>query len=166
MMLSKGSRILLREDGTECLVEQLTIGTTVFNPLSRKYFKVEDILSRQVDYSLCRSHPLLPIVIEASEIDVGRPRHRVLVSPSQAIFACERQSEESTYAVASVRTASSLFPRAHDNEAAQEFSKYITYYAVFSKQRQFLDVSGLLMQTYDFSVYEKSHNKFSQKYVN
>lgn len=92
-MLASGSKVLIRESGAKKPVDELMISDLVFNPWSRKYVEIVDILSRTVDLANMGTgdpHPLYPVQLKADSIAKGRPDRPLLMSTyDQSIF--ERQ---------------------------------------------------------------------------
>jgi hypothetical protein len=70
-------------------VEQLNIGSFIFDPFADKYCEITDILSRRIDLPDApgrSAHPVPAVVIGAGHFGADRPRVNVAVSPFQELM--------------------------------------------------------------------------------
>lgn len=153
-MLTKGNRVLIREDGTRKPIEELLISDLVFDPWGDKYIEIVDILSRTIDLNGAGeggTHPLHPVMIKAGAMVGSRPREDLMVSPSQGIYYMVRSSDWRAPLVLRKGPASSIGVPFENKKVSLNT---ITYFAIFTEREQILDVSGVLLTTLSHSVYD------------
>lgn len=153
-MLISGNKVLIRENGTQKLVDDLMISDLVYDPWAQKYIEIVDILSRTVDlYSIEEAgmHPLHPIVLEAGSIAKSRPREDLLLSPSQVIYHVVRSPNLNETPLLRKSKASLI---GSPLEKKGKALKAATYFAIFTEVEQTMEVSGVLLKTYSSNIYE------------
>lgn len=154
-MLTKGSPVLVREEGKRRNIEDISIGDFVFDPLANEYCEIVDILAREVAFSTGYDHPLYPVKLEKDSIRPGRPDRTVWVSQSQQIYYVPRQKSQTTIPEL-LRDEACIVARCFRNNDAQRKFSSVWYYALFTETKQTLDVAGVLMSTYSTDVYQKT----------
>ena len=155
-MLTKGSKILIREDGQRANVEALQISDLVFDPLKDQYVEIVDILRRKVlfsKYEKPQDHPLYPSLIRHGSVSTNRPNCDLLTSPNQPILATFKSGESGGYPELTKVRAREFVSRSERRQANVE---EIEYFAVFTNNPQTFDVSGVLVSGYSSDVYEQS----------
>ena len=154
-MLTEGSMVLIREDGTRKPVEQLQISDLVFDPWADEYVEIVDILSRKVEFDGQAQpwrNPLYPVTLKSGCVAKSRPSTDLLVSPSQPVRHVERLAQPGSLPILKKSQAKVLalnpLSDAHPSKIRD-----VTYYALFTQQARTLDVSGILLSTFCVDVY-------------
>lgn len=165
-MLTQGSMVLIREDGTRKPVEQLQISDLVFDPWADEYVEIVDILSRKVEFDgemQPWSNPLYPVTLKSGCIAKSRPTTDLLVSPSQPVRHVEKLAQPGSLPILK-KSRAQVLACDPQRQANPRIVQDVTYYAVFTQQQRTLDVSGVLLSTFSADVYgEDTARGFAQK---
>lgn len=151
-MLVEGARILTRKNGVSIPVERLKAGDSIFNPVTRKPYEITCVMSRQIALPSATAkgaHPLRPIVFSAGSLDGDLPMSDVAVSPMQKVLANWRLASEHHM---KLKTAKEL-ARGCDRQCHLQ-TETTKYFAIFTHGKRFMNVTGLILQTYDARSYD------------
>lgn len=148
--------VLVRESGVRKPVESLIISDLVYDSWAGKYVEIVDILSRTIELDSAKNEPLFPVCIKQGSIATDRPSRDLLVSPSQVIFyvRCSEKGR-STSPLLEKGVARAIADR-QKATVRKGLLKEITYFALFTEEKQSLDVSGVLLSTYNSNIYENN----------
>lgn len=140
-MLVQDSIIRITAEGDERPVQDLSIADRIFNPFTEGYDEITDILQRRVPMCDKRSRTLAPVLIGKGELFSGRPRHDLRLSPWQLVMMTDPRR------AANGPTGLSCYP-AKDISSDRLPAEDIIYFAIFFDRPRFVEVSGVLVQTY------------------
>lgn len=161
-MLTSGTMVLVRENGSRKAVQDLMISDLVYDPWAGQYVEIVDILSRELDlaaHAFAGGHPLAPVKIAKGTVTSTRPTEDVYVSPAQPILRIDRS--DSSHPPALRKVCSRNLAPALDTTSCAPCPPRITYHALFTEREQTIDVSGVLMSTYSASVFPDEEQRQS-----
>ena len=156
-MFVEGAKILVKSNGLYLPVEELDAGDTFFDPLVRRYCTITRVMSRRLELTPIKendTHPLRPILFSAGSLNGTLPKFDVAVSPMQRVMVNWKYSDLGSSREMRLELAK--------NAALLESEQYLlgnkeaNYFAIFTHGSRFMDVAGLLMQTYDAEIYINS----------
>ena len=140
-MLVQDSIVRITAEGDERPVQDLSIADRIFNPFTEGYDEITDILQRRIPLCDRRSRTLAPVLIGKGELFSGRPRHDLRLSPWQLVMMADPKRTANRPVGLSCYPAKDI---SNDRMPAED----ITYFAIFFDRPRFIEVSGVLVQTY------------------
>lgn len=150
-MLGSGAKIRVRRNGDWCMIENLQIGHSVYDPLADLDVPILDILSRTVSFDDAvgpKKHVLYPVIIPASALGAFRPNCDLLVSPGQEILTC-RPYPYTSGRLEAVSVDASELELMDDYEPIAS----VKYHVIITQGSHFIDASGVLVKTTSSTEY-------------
>lgn len=144
-MLTYGTQTQTVMDGRTCNLENLSIGQFVYDPISKKFDEIIDILAQKVSVETGRE-PLAPIRAQKGLLNTEIPSRDLIVSRGQPVMMVRRENPSD---LPEVRIVS-----ASDIRGVQPFpSGEITYAAIFFETKQPILANGALCMGYTDAIY-------------
>lgn len=142
-MLTSGTKIQIRADGTQLRVDDLAIADLIYDPFQDTYCEVVDILRRTtfIDTGIggSTSQRLRPVVIRASAIGDQVPKTDIIISQAQCVLKTINRTSER---LAADFAAASTLVQSGNAELVRGKTK-VTYFAIFTEQGATIVADGL-----------------------
>lgn len=142
-MLTSGTKIQIRADGTQICVDDLAIADLIYDPFQDTYCEVVDILRRTtfIDTGIggSTSQRLRPIVIRAGAIGDQMPKNDITISQAQRVLKTINRNSE---CITANFTAASTLVQSGNAELVKGKTK-VTFFAIFTEQGATIIADGL-----------------------
>ena len=152
-MLTSGSLVQVDKNGARKRVEDLIISDLVFNPWSGRYVEIIDILSRgiELDATEISRCPVRPVIVPKGAVSANRPAQDICVSPGQGFFIAVPGMNGKPAKLAEVMARD--LPGISLAEVKRNEILSVKYFAIFTGDAEFMDVSGMLVSTFTPEVF-------------
>lgn len=149
-MLISGNRILVRADGTERDIIDLSISDLIFDPIASKYVEISDILGREIELDGDLQKSFVPVAFEKDSIELGMPSRWTQVTPQQNILLPQTERRDGFYRF---KQKEARFLSDYSSKKGPAADPHIKLFAIFCDEQQYAKVDGMIVPLFSAEVF-------------